>query len=130
MSRPLRGGLRRLFPDHRSAVARAYRAHYLHLAEQFGPFPTGFLAGFASRVASAYVRALDSSRDLAQARAARERGRGRRPSAADVRRLAKRSGLDEGSYDAMLASLRELAVENGHGQDLASRLMRTAKDRP
>ena len=53
-----------------------------------------------------------------------------RPSAADVRRLAKRSGLDEGSYDAMLASLRELAVENGHGQDLASRLMRTAKDRP
>jgi len=130
VARPLRGGIPRLLPNHCTPTAVIYRRHFQALAGQFGPF-TGnpFLTDYAGRVALAFVTARESGMDLARARTARERGTGRRPSVAALRQLGKRAGIDQAAYDTMLATLRGLVVQNGHGADLATRLSRVAKGR-
>jgi hypothetical protein len=105
--KPLKGGARRLLNTHSGKQGFTFRRCYDALAEQLGPF-TRLQALEASRVAVAWVNFEAASRALALARHARTNGRGRRPNAQAIERLARRQGLADTSYAAALAALRDL----------------------
>jgi hypothetical protein len=106
--RPLKAGAVRLLGKHDGASGRAFRRAYDALVTEYGPFtPLGCLE--ASRVAVAWVNLEAATRALEAARAARERGKGRRPSTRDVERAARRQGLADQSYSQGLDKLRALA---------------------
>jgi hypothetical protein len=50
------------------------------------------------RAATRWVALVAAERTLADARRAREEGKGRRPSQAKLNQLAKRAGLEDDSY--------------------------------
>jgi hypothetical protein len=62
----------------------------------------------AGRVAVLWVQLRAALEAWHTAQQARESGRGRRPNAAAVEKLARRAGLSDQSYAQALAALREL----------------------
>jgi hypothetical protein len=126
--RRLRSGLERVLPDHRSALGQELRREYRALVASLAINGDVLLQREASRVALLTVRSRESARTWADLIEKRRSGRGRRPSPRAIERAARRAALDDGSYQAALDRLRELAGRNGHGQDLASRL--AAAQRP
>ena len=113
---------------HRSPDGAQYRRAYEALEREHGPFTSEIVRFAAGRVALLQVNLTASARALDAARRARERGKGRRPSERRIERLARRVGLDDGSYQAALDRLRELVAKNGHGQDIASQLARLQRE--
>jgi hypothetical protein len=108
---------------HHGAQGRAYRRAWDALALELGPFDRPLLRLEAGRVAAAWVNVEIATATLAEARRRRDAGRGRRPSAQAVERMARRQGLADGSYIAALDKLRDMTARNGHPKDLASRLL-------
>ena len=107
--RRLLGALPRLLASHRSPEGAQYRRAYKALEAEHGPFASEILRFAAGRVALAEVNLTASSRALDAARRQRAGGKGRRPSERWLERLARRVGLDDGTYQAALDRLRELA---------------------
>jgi hypothetical protein len=105
--RRLRSGDVRVYPDHRCADAVRRRELLKALEVEFGPF-TPFARLEATRVVSCRMNLEASERALLEARELRASGKGRRPSPQRIERLARRQGLDDGSYSAALDKLREL----------------------
>jgi len=77
----------------------------------------------ASRVAAAWTNFEAATRALDAIRRVRASGRGRRPSARDVERAARRQGLADQSYSQALDRLRALAAQRQQ-PSLAERLSR------
>lgn len=111
--RPLKGGAPRLLGKHDGMPGRAYRRFYDALEAELGPFPNGLLRFEAGRVAVCMTNLEASTRALAAARRAREQGRGRRPNAQQIERLARRQGLADLTYSQAINHLRELTARNG-----------------
>ncbi len=109
MSRRLRGGLTRLFRDHRSALAVRYRREYAALLADLAIDGAPMLQREVARVAMLRVRALASAAAWTEAAEKRATGRGRKPNARAVERAARRAALDDGSAAQALDKLRELA---------------------
>ncbi len=109
MSRRLRGGLARVFPDHRSALAVAYRREYGALVEGLGLDGDALLRREAGRVALLAIRAREAGRAWAELTEKRRAGRGRRPSSQAIERAARRAALDDQTATQALDRLRELA---------------------
>ena len=122
MSRRLRGGLARVFPDHRSRLAVAYRREYAALLTGLAIDGDGLVRREAARVALLAVRARTSAHAWAEAVEQRRTGRGRRPNERRIERLARRAALDDGSHVAALDRLRARAGER-KPLDLARALM-------
>jgi uncharacterized protein HemY len=78
------------------------------LETEFGPFDTDVVRFAAGGVALLEVSLTASSRALDAARRQRATGKGRRPSERQLERLARRVGLDDGSYQAALDRMREM----------------------
>ena len=90
--RPLKAGAVRLLGTHDGLSGRAFRRGYDALAHAFDlSQPLARLE--AGRAAVAWANFEAATRALADARRARERGTGRRPSAHAVERAARRQGL-------------------------------------
>jgi len=104
----LRGGLPRLFDDHRSPLGRLYRAEFERLLADAGPEPSEAMRALAADVAELRVRKAVASRAWADLAERRLRGKGRRPTEARVRSGAKRAALDGRSYREALAEYRTL----------------------
>jgi hypothetical protein len=109
-----KGGYRRLralparvFLDHRTADAVAHRRFYAVLDEEM-PLTTPLLRHEASRVAMLAVIRTNSARALLAAQAQARHSPGH-PSRREIERLARRAGLDDGSYSQALDKLRALA---------------------
>lgn len=117
----LPGGLPRLLADHNTVEGRHYRRAYGALETEYGPFRTDVVRFAAGRVALLEVTLTASSRALDAARRQRATGKGRRPSERQLERLARRVGLDDGSYQGALDRLREMAGAR-KPLDLAQRL--------
>jgi hypothetical protein len=112
--RRLPGGLPRLLSNHNTPEGRQLRRAFRALELECGPLHSELLRFQAGRVALLEVNLTASSRALDAARRQRMGGKGRRPSERRIERLARRVGLDDGSYQAALDRLRELAGRNGH----------------
>ncbi len=115
--RRLKANAPRLLGHHDGRDGRVYRRAYDALEAEFGPFSSQLQRNEAGRVAAAWLNLELSTQALAEARRVRERGRGRRPSAQAIERLARRQGLADQSYAQAVVHLRELAQRNGHGAD-------------
>jgi hypothetical protein len=113
--RVLRGGLPRLFDDHRSVLGRLYRAEYERLVREAGPAISEEVRQLAADVAELRVRKAFASRAWASLAERRLRGKGRKPTEARVRGGAKRAALDGKSYRLAVAEFRAL-VAGGNGQ--------------
>ena len=101
------GGAPRLLGRHDGREGAAYHRAYVALQADLGPFsPLSRLE--AGRVAVAWVQLEATTRALVDAQRLRRLGRGRRPSAAAVERLARRQGLADNSYAQALERLRQL----------------------
>jgi hypothetical protein len=116
--RRLRGGLVRVFPDHRSALGQEYRREFDSLVRSLELAGTELITE-AARVAELRVRAHYSGAAWADAVEQRRVGRGRRPSERRLERLSRRAALDDASATAASDRLRELAGRHGHGDPLA-----------
>jgi len=110
--RLLKGGAPRLLGRHDGLEGWAYRRAFDALAEAFD-LPTPLLRFEAGRVAALRVQLEAATQALTAAQRARRIGRGRRPNAQAIERLARRQGLADGSYSQGLEKLRELAGRNG-----------------
>jgi hypothetical protein len=115
----LPGGLPRLLSDHNTVEGRHYRRAYVALETEYGPFRTDVVRFSAGRVALLEVSLTASSRALDAARRQRAIGKGRRPSERQLERLARRVGLDDGSYQAALDRLREMATRTDRTPTIA-----------
>jgi hypothetical protein len=105
--RPLKGGAPRVLGKHAGLEGRAYRRAYSALEAEYGPFSAlGRLE--AGRVAALHVQLQAATAALMQAQRARRLGKGRRPNAQAVEKLARRQGLADTSYAAALTALREM----------------------
>jgi hypothetical protein len=103
----LRAGLPRLFSDHSGARGRMYHKIGVALVAELGiQRGDALLLLQVGRVAALWVEYLSASRDLDAARRAREAGRGRRPSAAAVDRLAHRAKVASDGYAEALSQLK------------------------
>src|SRR5262249_45370951 len=122
--RRLPGGLPRLLANHNTLEGRQLRRAYHALESECGPFTSDTLRFQAGRVALLEVNLTASSRALDAARRARATGKGRRPSERRIERLARRVGLDDGSYQAALDKLRELSAARRKPVSLAEELAR------
>ncbi len=105
--RRLVGGIPRLLPDHRTRAARVYREHLAMLAQQY-TIDTEFKLDAAGRVALARVLRDAAVKALLEAQHQRATGRGRKPSAREVERLAKRQGLQAADYERALDRLERV----------------------
>src|SRR5262245_23154936 len=108
--RRLPGGLPRLLSDHNTLEGRHYRRAYQGLEAEYGPFTSVVVRFQAGRAALLAVNLTAASRALDPARRQRTTGQGRRPSERRIGRLARRVGLEDGSYQAALDRLRELTA--------------------
>jgi hypothetical protein len=68
------------------------------------------------------INLQSATRALVAARRARDRGRGRRPSAQAIERLSRRRALQDMSYSQALDRLRDLVRANCHANALAAAL--------
>ena len=101
----------RMLGLHDGTAGAVYRRTYAALEADFGPFDRPTLRLEAGRLAALRV-ALEAA--IANERAvgrARQAGKGRRPSANEVRATSKRRGLDDGSYASALREFQELVKE-------------------
>jgi hypothetical protein len=118
--RRLAGGFTPWLPDHRGQDGRAFRRYVSAALELVGPLNgSERTRAEVRRYAIAGVAYDPAAMAWGAAVAARERGRGRRPSARQVERAARRLGLAEQTLTAASARLEALAEENAQGQDLA-----------
>jgi hypothetical protein len=114
--RRLKGGAPRLLGNHGGAEGAAYRRAYDALEEEYGPFSAlGRLE--AGRVAVAYVQLQATTRALVAEQQKRRRGKGRRPNAQQIERLARRQGLADNSYAQALARLQAMALAGPRSAD-------------
>jgi signal transduction histidine kinase len=111
--RRLSAGMVRLLARHDGLQGYVYRREWAALADAHD-LTRPLVRLLAGRVCVAAVNLDASTRALGTARRARARESGRRPSARDVERLARRQGLDEQAYAAALDRLREFVQTNGH----------------
>src|SRR5688572_29464500 len=103
----LSGGAPRLLGCHNGARGKAYRRAYNALAAEFQlASPLARLE--AGRVAVAWTNLVAATEALEVGRMARETGKGRKPGAKEIERLARRQGLADTSYATALDKLREL----------------------
>jgi hypothetical protein len=105
----LRAGKPRLLGKHNTVRGRWYGEAWAALREEFGEL-TGLARLEAGRVAVAWVNWRVAAETLEAARRAREVGVGRRPSTAQLERLARRHGLADKSYRQAMDVLRTAAV--------------------
>jgi hypothetical protein len=104
-----RADLERMLGTPSAVDAREFYHAWHALVAEFRKPPARSLVRMAMmRAATRWVALVAAERTLADARRAREEGKGRRPSPARVNQLAKRAGLEDNSYQKALASLREL----------------------
>jgi len=106
----LKGQAPRLLGNHGGRAGKDYRRAWDTLAEGLGPFDSRLLRFEAGRAAVAMINLEAATRALATARTARERGRGRRPSAQQLERLQRRQALQDGTCGQVLDRLRELVA--------------------
>jgi len=106
--RLLRGGLPRLFDDHRGPLGRLYRAEYERLLLDAGPEASEEVRELAADVAELRVRKAVASRAWASLAERRLRGKGRRPTEGRLRSGAKRAALDGESYRKALVEFKAL----------------------
>ena len=112
--RLLRGGLPRLFDDHRGPLGRLYRLEFERLLREAGPGASEEVRELAADVAELRVRKAVASRAWASLAERRLRGKGRKPTEGRVRSGAKRAALDGRSYRLAVAEFRALlAGRNG-----------------
>jgi hypothetical protein len=109
--RRLRRNLERVFADHRSRLAVAYRREYDALVSALAINGDGLLQREAARVAMLRVRARESSSTWAEIVEQRRTGRGRRPNTRAVERARRAAALDDQSATQALDRLRLLAGE-------------------
>jgi hypothetical protein len=113
--RRLKAGAVRLLGTHDGVSGRAFRRAYDALGQEFDlSRPLARLE--ASRTAAAWANLEASTRALQAGRKARESGKGRRLGARDLERLARRHGLDDGSYAAAAARLETVAKKRSAQQ--------------
>ncbi len=105
---PLRRGLDRMLPDHRSVLGKRLRRDFDQLVTTLG-VEGDLLLRETSRVAMLGLRAREANRRWVEVVEKRRVGRGRRPSPSVVERAARRAALDDETYTAALDRLRELA---------------------
>src|SRR5437773_312085 len=126
--RLLRGGLPRLFDDHRGPLGRLYRAEYERLLREAGPGFSEDVRDLAADVAELRVRKAVASRAWASLAERRLRGKGRRPTEGRLRSGAKRAALDSKSYKIAVAEFRTLlAGRNGHAPASSAELLAQVK---
>jgi hypothetical protein len=107
----LRGGLVRVFEDHRSSLATALRREFRAVVDGLEIDGDELLQREASRVATLKIKAIEATRTWAELVERRRAGRGRRPSVRAVERAARRMALDDQSAAQAMAQLRELVGE-------------------
>jgi hypothetical protein len=111
----LRAGAPRLLGRHDGRRGRWFGEGWRAVRAEFGEL--GGLARLeAGRVCVAWVQFRTATEDLEQARRQREAGRGRRPSARLLERLARRQGLADTTYAQAVEKLRALVASNGHAK--------------
>jgi hypothetical protein len=103
----LRSGLPRLLPDHRGIEGRLYRESYRALIAEFGAPASDLDRLELARVAALSAQAQLAMRALLSGTQTRRVGKGRKPNARQIERLARRQGLADGSYVQALEKLRE-----------------------
>jgi len=108
--RVLRGGLRRLFADHRRPLGKLYRSEYERLLREADPAASEEIRRAAVEAAECWVRKSVASQAWASAAEARVSGKGRRPTEGRLRATAKRAALDAESYRDALAAFKTLLV--------------------
>ena len=111
--RALLSGARRMLGRHDGPWGRRFNDHYRALRARYGDLTDPLVRAYASAVAAAWVGYWRSQEALAAAQQQRERGRGRRPSAARVNQLQKRKGLEWDDYNKALAKLEVLVATHG-----------------
>ena len=104
----LRGGLPRLFDDHRSPLGRLYRQAYERLLAEAGEASSAEARELAADVAELKVRATVASRQWGSTAERRLFGKGRRPTEGRLRASSKRAALDGRSYREALGEYRAL----------------------
>jgi hypothetical protein len=113
--RRLKADAPRMLGRHDGTDGRSYRRAWAALTADFGtPGAFTLLRLEMGRVAAGWARYEAAQRVWADARRDSEappRKGVRRPSVAEINRLAKRVALEEGSYTAGLDRLRDLAIE-------------------
>jgi hypothetical protein len=110
----LKSGAPRLLQHSNGAEGYAYRRAYATLEVTLGPFATDLVRFEAGRVAMAIVQYQAATRALSAAQRTRRVGKGRRPNAQQIERLARRQGLADGSYQAAVTRLEALVQRNGN----------------
>jgi len=108
--RRLVSGAPRLLARHDGVEGHAYRRAYLALDAQFGPFRTELLRNEGGRTALAWLQFKLAVRALGEAQRARRVGKGRRPNAQAIERLARRVGLCDRTYAQALDKLRSFVT--------------------
>jgi hypothetical protein len=107
----LTAGQPRALGRHDGLEGAVFRRAWASLVGEFGqPEPRSLLRLEMARAAVACVNFEVATRALVDARRAREKGRGRRPSPRAIERLCRRQGLADGSYSQALDKLRELVA--------------------
>ena len=104
----------RLFPDLRSKEARAYKGHFLTILDRYGPFSDRDTWWQAGHLAMGRLQYEWSTLELTAAQLKRRQGKGRRPSAQQVERHARRQGKNQMTYSAMQRDFKESVKSNGH----------------
>ena len=128
MSRRLRSGAPRLLGHHGGRKGKWYAEHYQDLGHRFGPFDS-MLRNYAGSVAALWVAWREATEAVVQGQRLRQKGKGRRPSAAQIERMKRRQGLAWLSYDRSLERFGELVSQKGNDkQDLAADLARQGLD--
>jgi hypothetical protein len=105
--RRLRAGAPRLLGKHDGLRGKWYRECWAALLAEFGALE-GLRRLEGGRVAVAWVQLRQATAALEEARRGASEGRGRRPGARDLERLARRQGLADASYSQALDKLTVL----------------------
>lgn len=109
MSRARRRLVKRLYGDGHTADARAFCRGWAALEQRLGVALEPFLTETAAAVEFG-LQWQDVTGELRQAQEARQRGKGRRPTASRIASLRKRQGLSWQSYDQAVRRLEELVA--------------------
>lgn len=121
--RRLKGGAPRLLGCHRGAEGVQYGRIYAALEAQHGPF-TESLRFEAGRLAIARLQYENATRELSTAQRERRVGRGRRPNALSIDRLARRQGRTDRHYSRALQRFQTMVkMESPRGKQTLSELI-------
>lgn len=117
MSRRLRSGAPRMLGHHGGRRGRWFDEHYRNLIGRFGSLD-GVLRDYAGGLATLWIAWREATEALVVAQEARRKGKGRRPSVAQIERLKNRQGKAWDAYDSALRRFEGLAKGNDNGKDL------------